>query len=258
MDFAHLIATRQSVRRYEDKPVEEEKLSLLIEAVRLAPSASNSQPWKLIIVNNPDLKNKVAQATFSTLISFNKFAPQAPVLAVLVIEKPKMITQIGGMLKEREFSLIDIGIAAEHFCLQAADLGLGTCMLGWFDEAAIKQLLRIPKEKRIGLVITLGYAKTDDPLRKKIRKSTWGLLLISLAINLGMWFERFNIVVTSLANDFLPSNWASYSPTLIEVGVYVGTIGLFVVGVLLFFRYIPMIAISEVKGVLNIGSKVDD
>ena len=93
---------------------------------------------------------------------------------------------------------------------------------------------------------------------KKIRKSTWGLLLISLAINLGMWFERFNIVVTSLANDFLPSNWASYSPTLIEVGVYVGTIGLFVVGVLLFFRYIPMIAISEVKGVLNIGSKVDD
>ncbi len=93
---------------------------------------------------------------------------------------------------------------------------------------------------------------------KKIRKSTWGLLLISLAINLGMWFERFNIVVTSLANDFLPSNWATYSPTLIEVGVYVGTIGLFVTGVLLFFRYIPMIAISEVKGVLNIGSKVDD
>jgi len=93
---------------------------------------------------------------------------------------------------------------------------------------------------------------------KKIRKSTWGLLLISLAINLGMWFERFNIVVTSLANDFLPSNWVSYSPTIIEIGIYVGTIGLFVVGVLLFFRYIPMIAISEVKGVLNIGSKIDD
>ncbi len=93
---------------------------------------------------------------------------------------------------------------------------------------------------------------------KKIRKSTWGLLLISLTINLGMWFERFNIVVTSLANDFLPSNWVSYSPTIIEIGVYVGTIGLFVVGVLLFFRYIPMIAISEVKGVLKIGDKVDD
>ena len=93
---------------------------------------------------------------------------------------------------------------------------------------------------------------------KKIRKSTMGLLLISIAINIGMWFERFNIVVTSLSNDFLPSSWASYSPTIIEIGVYVGTLGLFTVGVLLFFRYIPMIAISEVKGVLKIGSRVED
>jgi Ni/Fe-hydrogenase subunit HybB-like protein len=93
---------------------------------------------------------------------------------------------------------------------------------------------------------------------KKIRKSTMGLLLVSIAINIGMWFERFNIVVTSLSNDFLPSSWASYSPTIIEIGVYVGTLGLFTTGVLLFFRYIPMIAISEVKGVLNIGSKVED
>lgn len=172
MEFTQLIATRQSVRKYTDKPVEAEKLALLIEAVRLAPSASNSQPWKLIIVDDRELKNKVAQATFSTLVAFNKFAPQAPVLAVLVIEKPKWVTQIGGMLKSREFPLIDIGIAAEHFCLQAAELGLGTCMLGWFDEHVIKQLLHIPKQKRIGLVITLGYARADDPVRKKIRKTT--------------------------------------------------------------------------------------
>lgn len=171
MDFSKLITIRQSVRSYGDRPVEEEKLNQLIDAVRLAPSASNSQPWKLIIVNDHDLKHKVAKATYSTLISFNKFAIQAPVLAVLVIEKPKMITQIGGKLKEREFPLIDIGIAAEHFCLQAADLGLGTCMLGWFDETAIKQLLHIPEQKRIGLVITLGYAKEETPLRPKNRKS---------------------------------------------------------------------------------------
>lgn len=172
MHFSQLIATRQSVRAYADTPVEAEKIDLLIEAVRLAPSASNSQPWKLIIVNDLELKNKVAQATFSTLVSFNKFAPQAPVLAVLVMEKPKWIAQIGGMLKSREFPLIDIGIAAEHFCLQAAELGLGTCMLGWFDEPAIKQMLHIPKQKRIGLVITLGYAKAEIPVRKKIRKSS--------------------------------------------------------------------------------------
>ena len=112
----------------------------------------------------------MAHATFSKVISFNKFAPQAPVLAVLTIEKPKVITQIGGRLKDREFPLIDIGIAASHFCLQAAELGLGTCMLGWFDEVAIQELLQIPKTTRIGLVITLGYAPEDYPLRKKIRK----------------------------------------------------------------------------------------
>jgi Ni/Fe-hydrogenase subunit HybB-like protein len=93
---------------------------------------------------------------------------------------------------------------------------------------------------------------------KKIRKSMLGLFLISIAINVGMWFERFNIVITSLAKDYLPSNWASYSPTITEIGVYVGTLGLFMVGVLLFFRYIPMIAISEVKSVLHIGSKKED
>lgn len=93
---------------------------------------------------------------------------------------------------------------------------------------------------------------------KKIRGSMTALLIISIIINIGMWFERYNIVVTSLAKDYLPSNWAEYHPTLTEVGVYVGTIGLFGLGVLLFFRYIPMIAISEVKSVVKIGSRKED
>ena len=170
MTFNTLIHTRQSTREYQNRPVEAEKIDQLIEAVRLAPSASNSQPWKLIIVTEPLVRERVARATFSTLVSFNKFALQAPVLAVLVIEKPKIITQIGGRLKDREFSLIDIGIAAEHFCLQAAELGLGTCMLGWFDEAEVKATLHIPAKSRIGLIITLGYPPDDYPLRAKIRK----------------------------------------------------------------------------------------
>ncbi len=70
-----------------------------------------------------------------------------------------------------------------------------------------------------------------------------------------MWFERFNIVVTSLSKDFLPANWAPYSPTITEVGVYVGTLGIFSLGVLLFFRYIPMIAISEVKSVMKFNKE---
>lgn len=171
MNFSQLITIRQSVRTYGNQPVTEETLERLVEAVRLAPSASNSQPWHLILVTDPPLKDQVARATFSRLVSFNRFVPQAPVLGVLVMEKPKMITQIGGHLKDRDFSLIDIGIAGAHFCLQAADLGLGTCMLGWFDEAVIKELLRIPASLRIGLVITLGYPEQEDMLRPKRRKS---------------------------------------------------------------------------------------
>lgn len=93
---------------------------------------------------------------------------------------------------------------------------------------------------------------------KKIRGSMLGMFIVSIFINIGMWFERFNIVITSLANDYLPSNWTTYSPTLTEVGVYVGTLGLFTIGVLLFFRYIPMIAISEVKSVLKVGTRKED
>ncbi len=90
---------------------------------------------------------------------------------------------------------------------------------------------------------------------KKLRKNIGVLFIISIIINIGMWFERFNIVVTSLTKDFLPANWAPYSPTIVEVGVYVGTLGIFSLGVLLFFRYIPMIAISEVKGVMKYNKK---
>ncbi len=172
LPFAELVKTRQSVRSYEKRPVEPEKIQLLIESVRLAPSASNSQPWKLIIVDEPELRNRIARATFTRTISFNKFAPEAPVIAVLTVEHPRVITQIGGWIKRREFPLIDIGIAAEHFCLQAAELGLGTCMLGWFDERAIKKLLAIPRTTRVGLLITVGYPGPGYLPRAKIRKET--------------------------------------------------------------------------------------
>ena len=93
---------------------------------------------------------------------------------------------------------------------------------------------------------------------RKMRRNWIVLLLVSLLINVGMWLERYTIIVTSLTKDFLPSNWAPYTPTFIDVGVFVGTIGLFATGVLLFMRYLPMMAISELKGVVNIGSKKED
>jgi len=170
--FQKLISLRQSVRRYSEKPVEKEKIQVLVEAVHLAPSACNSQPWKLIIVDDPELKNKVAKATFNNAVSFNRFSLEAPVFAVLVIEKAKLITRIGGSIKNQEYPQYDIGIAAAHFCLQATELGLGTCMIGWFNEKRIQELLNIPKSRKVGLVITLGYAPENYKLRQKIRKSS--------------------------------------------------------------------------------------
>lgn len=84
---------------------------------------------------------------------------------------------------------------------------------------------------------------------KKMRRSMLVVFVVSIIINIGMWFERYNIIVTSLSRDYLPSSWVSYSPTIIEIGFFLGTVGLFLTGVLLFFRFIPMIAISELKSV---------
>ncbi len=170
MTFKELILRRQSVRKYTDKAVEAEKLQQCLEAARLAPSASNSQPWTFVVVVEPALRQKVAKETYGPLKSFNKFVPEAPVIVVFVLEKPKLLTDIGGRIKNKEWSTMDIGIAADHFCLQAADLGLGTCMLGWFNEQQVKELLHIPENKTIALLITLGYAPDDYKQRKKIRK----------------------------------------------------------------------------------------
>jgi len=171
MDFKDLVHIRQSVRKYSDKPIEAQNLEQIIESARLAPSASNSQPWHLVVIDQQPLKSQIAKATFSKLVNFNKFAPDAAVLIVIVIEKPKTITKIGQIIKKRDFTLYDIGIVAEHICLQAAELGIGSCILGWFNEKKIMKMLDIPSHKRIGLVITLGYTDVNYKLREKIRKS---------------------------------------------------------------------------------------
>ncbi len=93
---------------------------------------------------------------------------------------------------------------------------------------------------------------------RKMRRSQVSLLVISLLINLGMWLERYIIIVTSLSKDFLPSNWAPYTPTIIDIGVFMFTLGLFAGGILLFLRYIPIMAVSELKGVLKIGDNPQD
>ena len=169
MDFLRLVARRQSVRRYLDKPVEREKIERCLEAVRLAPSACNCQPWKFVVVDDPELRGMIAKQTFGKVLSFNRFTLEAPVIVLVIGEEQKAIARFAAIIKKRPYKYFDIGIAAEHFCLQAAEEGLGTCMMGWFNGRKIKKLLSLPKMKRVELLIAVGYASSDE-IRTKTRK----------------------------------------------------------------------------------------
>jgi nitroreductase len=171
MDFLDLVNKRHSVRAYSNKPVQQEKIERCIEAARLAPSACNSQPWTFIVVTDTEKRNNLADTTSNKLLPLNHFTKQAPVMIVIVIEKPKLTAELGSFIKDREFPLIDIGIAAEHICLQAVAEGLGTCMLGWFNEKKVKKILGIPASKRVGLMITMGYP-SGNSRKNRPRKET--------------------------------------------------------------------------------------
>ena len=165
MDFLGLVSARQSDRCYDtERPVEQEKLERILEAARLAPSACNAQPWKFVVVTDPELAQRMGKADAS--IGMNKFAVQAPVHIVVVEETPNFTSFIGGKIKRKHFPQVDIGIAAAHIVLAAENEGLGSCMLGWFDENEIKKLLGIPSSRRVLLDILIGY-----PLKEKRKKS---------------------------------------------------------------------------------------
>lgn len=168
--FLDLAGRRRSVRAYRDRPVEREKIERCLEAARLAPSACNSQPWRFIVVDEPALKNELAAATGGGVLPLNHFTRQAPALVVAVAERAGITAQIGAAVKDKPFAMMDVAIAAEHFCLQAAEEGIGTCMLGWFDEARVRALLSIPASARPALILTLGYA-ADEPGLPRQRKS---------------------------------------------------------------------------------------
>lgn len=200
MDFLELASRRQSTRKYDTtRLVETEKIERIIEAARLAPSACNAQPWHfvvvndgelmdetldaiehptadeaqpvhLVIVNELELKNKVADAASARLLGMNHFTKQAPIHILLVEEKVNLSSGIGGVIKDKHFAYVDIGIAASHICLAAEAEGLGSCILGWFNESKIKKLLNIPDSKRVILDILIGYPAQE--LRSKKRKST--------------------------------------------------------------------------------------
>lgn len=167
MDFLKIAQDRQSCRKYDpNRPVEDEKLASVLEAVRLAPSACNGQPYHLTVCRG-EIAQKVAQATMG--MGMNRFAKDAPVLIVISEEPYVKTAALGSKLKGIDYRSIDIGIAAAYLTAEATSQGLGTCILGWLDSGKIQTTCGL--KNPVQLVITLGYAAEGDALRPKKRKT---------------------------------------------------------------------------------------
>ena len=165
MNFTEIAQNRQSCRSYDpDRPVEQEKLEAILEAVRLAPSACNGQPYHLTVCRGEAAK---AAAAATMGMGMNKFAADAPVLIVISEEPYVKSAALGAKLKGNDYRSMDIGIAVAYLTAEAAAQGLGSCILGWLDDEKLRKVCDVKYPVR--LVVTLGYPK-DDQLRPKKRK----------------------------------------------------------------------------------------
>ncbi|MCD6204802.1 MAG: nitroreductase family protein [Candidatus Marinimicrobia bacterium] len=171
MKFLELVKKRQSIRKYADQKVDRSLIDQCIEAARLAPSARNSQPWSFIVLDDPEIIQKVSRKAFSGIYKTTRFAGKAPVLIVVITEKADYITSMGNLIRNVRYSLIDIGIACEHLVLQAEELGLGTCWLGWFSARGVKRVLKLPRSTQIDVLISLGYPLDPNYRRERKRRS---------------------------------------------------------------------------------------
>lgn len=169
MNFKELAEKRESCRAYQDIPVEREKLVACVEAARLSPSACNSQPWSFIIIDEPVLAKQISPLLQDDIIPVNRFTRNCNAYIIIIEEWANLSSTLGGHFKDQEFSQVDIGIAAQTVCLSATDQGLGSCIIGWFNEKKLKNLFGIPKTKRIRLIIAVGYPENDST-RPKSRK----------------------------------------------------------------------------------------
>ncbi len=165
MQVEEVIKKRKSIRKYSAKPVEKEKIIKIAEAARLSPSASNKQPWRFVAITDKELLEKAA----GSLGAINSWARTAPCIIVGCSVKKDIITHwIAEPLSGVRYHILDMGIAMEHMVLQAEELGLSTCWVGWFDERKLKKLLNLPLNWRIASLLTLGYrAENYEPKATK-------------------------------------------------------------------------------------------
>lgn len=174
MNFTEIAESRQSCRKYDAaRTVETEKLERILAAARLSPSACNGQPYQITVCKGETAK-KVAKATQG--MGMNKFASDAPVLIVLS-EMPYVASAaLGAKVKKNDYRSIDIGILAAYITAEATAQGLGTCILGWLEDAKIREICGL--DGAVRLVITLGYPAPEEKLRAKKRKDITELVKI--------------------------------------------------------------------------------
>ena len=167
-DYFDLIRRRESCRNFDpNRPVEKEKLQRCAEAAWLAPSACNGQPWRYLIVTNPELVEKLRPLMME--LNMNKFVKNCPAFAVVLEENTVLKVSLSQKFKDQDFAPIDVAFSASQFCYAATEQGLSTCIIGWHNEQKIRELFGLPKTTRVRLILAIGYA-ADETLRKKQRK----------------------------------------------------------------------------------------
>jgi nitroreductase len=169
-DILPVIRERRSVRRFDPRPVEREKILACMEAARLAPSAENAQPCRFVILDDHEIKKAFGEAAFSGVYRATRWALNTPAIAAIVIERTIVAGRLGPWIQGTPYHFIDVGIAGEHFVLQAQALGLGTCWIGWFDARKARKFLHLPRSMKVAQLIALGYPAAglkERPLRRK-------------------------------------------------------------------------------------------
>lgn len=164
------IRHRRSLRIFDSRPVEKEKIRSCLEAASLAPSADNIQPWRFIILTDDAVKKDFVKQVFSGIYRVTRWAVKAPVLVVLLAEKHFVVHRAGKWMQTVPYHFIDIGIAGEHFVLQAQRLGLGSCWIGWFDVKKAQKFFRLPKNVKVVELMAVGYPPPGWQPRPRKRK----------------------------------------------------------------------------------------
>ena len=167
MKFLELANKRESCRSYDKgRPVEKEKIEKILSVARLSPSACNSQPYHITLAEGEKAEN-IAKACMG--MGMNPFMKDVPVVLVISESDYNKTAAFGAKIKHNDYRSIDIGILAAHITLAAADLDLGSCIVGWLDDKKIKEILGTEATTR--LVISIGYPKENKPPRDKKRKN---------------------------------------------------------------------------------------